>query len=351
MLVDRILRFVADESADDFESLAREAFAFQLDAIPAYRRYCSERGVSPAEISSWRDVPAVPTLAFKSLELAVGEPEETFRSSGTTSSTRSVHRHAFPRLYRATIDASFPRYCLPPERQRGQRDAPMLSLIPSRQLAPDSSLSFMVDHALDRFGADDSLYAVSRRGVDMRSLRSWLGARQRDGRPAVLLATALALLQALDGLERLGLRFRLPPGSLLFETGGYKGREISSSPAEIERRVEAALAVPAGRIVREYGMTELTSQLYTDTLAGQPNDLYRPPHWCRVRILDPESLAPAEPGSIGMIAVFDLANLSSAVHLLTEDLGRLEDGGLRLAGRARGAELRGCSLTAEELAG
>ena len=55
----------------------------------------------------------------------------------------------------------------------------------------------------------------------------------------------------------------------------------------------------------------------------------------------------AQPPSV---AIFDLANLSSAVHLLTEDLGRLEDGRLHLEGRAAGAELRGCSLTAEELA-
>jgi hypothetical protein len=35
--------------------------------------------------------------------------------------------------------------------------------------------------------------------------------------------------------------------------------------------------------------------------------------------------------------------------VLTEDLGRLEPGGLRLLGRAPGADLRGCSLTVEEL--
>jgi hypothetical protein len=54
---------------------------------------------------------------------------------------------------------------------------------------------------------------------------------------------------------------------------------------------------------------------------------------------------------IDLIAIFDLANLSSAVHVLTEDLGRVEPGGLRLLGRAPGADLRGCSLTVEEMAG
>jgi hypothetical protein len=147
---------------------------------------------------------------------------------------------------------------------------------------------------------------------------------------------------------------------VLFETGGFKGRTRELSRPELLARVEERLGVPAGRIVREYGMTELTSQLYTDTLAGasEPGgDLFVPPPWVRVRVLDPESLEEAPPGEAGLIAIFDLANLSSAVHLLTEDLGAMEplDGGrpgrlgLCLLGRAAGAELRGCSLTAEEM--
>jgi hypothetical protein len=66
-------------------------------------------------------------------------------------------------------------------------------------------------------------------------------------------------------------------------------------------------------------------------------------------VVDPEGLDEVPPGESGLIAVFDLANLSSSIHLLTEDLGRLEAGGLRLLGRAPGADLRGCSLTVEEL--
>jgi hypothetical protein len=104
-------------------------------------------------------------------------------------------------------------------------------------------------------------------------------------------------------------------------------------------------------VVREYGMTELTSQAYTGALAGGDPDLFLPPHWMRVRILEPASLAEQPASQEGLITIFDLANLSSAVHLVTEDLGRSEGPGFRLTGRAAGAELRGCSLTVEELGG
>ena len=109
--------------------------------------------------------------------------------------------------------------------------------------------------------------------------------------------------------------------------------------------------MPATSVVREYGMTELTSQCYTGSLLGEDPDLFVAPHWVRVRILDPETLAEVPAGTPGLICVFDLANLGSAVHLLTEDLGLAEGEGFRLLGRAAGAELRGCSLVVEELRG
>ncbi|MND07615.1 hypothetical protein D3C83_297030 [compost metagenome] len=68
-----------------------------------------------------------------------------------------------------------------------------------------------------------------------------------------------------------------------------------------------------------------------------------------MRTLDPETLRDSAAGRNGLLAFFDLANLGSALHVLTEDLGRLDGDGFRLDGRAPGADLRGCSLLAEEL--
>ena len=68
-------------------------------------------------------------------------------------------------------------------------------------------------------------------------------------------------------------------------------------------------------------MTELTSQCYTRALFGEDPDLFVAPPWVRVRILDPETLEEAPEGQPGLIAVLDLANVGSALHLLTEDLG------------------------------
>jgi acyl-protein synthetase LuxE len=353
VIEERIARFVAScmgsaaAPAESFEELALAAFAFQFEHIPPYRRLCAGRGASPDAVHDWRRIPPLPVSAFKTLDVSAGPARETFRSSGTTQGqVRSVHRHPFPDLYRAVIDASFPVFCL--SAGTGPR-LPVLSLIPSREQLPDSSLSFMADHVLTRWGSPESATLIGARGVEAARARSWAGSRQREGRPVLVLATALALVQWLDWLDRVDLRFRLPAGSIVFETGGFKGRTAEVIREELLGRLFDRLGVGPEQVVREYGMTELTSQCYTRALQGGDPDLFVAPPWTRVRIFDPETLEEAPPGRTGLISVVDLANVGSAIHLLTEDLGRAEGDGFRLLGRAAGAELRGCSQVVEEL--
>jgi len=69
-------------SDESFNELALELFALQLEHNAAYRTLC---GGSKAP-QSWADIPAVPTAAFKELEMTCIPPAERikeFRSSGT----------------------------------------------------------------------------------------------------------------------------------------------------------------------------------------------------------------------------------------------------------------------------
>lgn len=345
MLYEQVLRFFDDPAAKGFEALALEAFAFQFERIPAYRRLCERRDRRPSSVSSWQEVPPVPAAAFKSLELATGPGGVVFRSSGTTAGEerRSVHRNPYPDLYRASIDHSFPQACLPWGAPRE-----MLSLIPSRQVLEDSSLSFMVDHIFRRWASPNSVYAFGHGGLDAPAARQWCRGRE-NGKPVLILATALALLQWVEELEALGETLSLPRGSLLFETGGFKGRHRATSRQELVEKVRGRLGLSNRQIVREYGMSELSSQFYTRIREGGSGDVFYAPPWTRVRILNPSTLEEAGAGTPGLLAIFDLANLGSAVHILTEDLGLRKEGGFQLLGRASGAQLRGCSLSAEEL--
>jgi hypothetical protein len=52
---------------------------------------------------------------------------------------------------------------------------------------------------------------------------------------------------------------------------------------------------------------------------------------------------------VGLARFVDLANIDSAVAIVTRDLVRLREGGVELVGRAAQAPLRGCSLSIESL--
>lgn len=354
MIVDEIQGFVMAPDRRQFRQLARRAFEFQYEAIEPYRRFCDAQGKQPGKVLDWEEVPAVPATAFKTLRLAAAPPQEIFRSSGTTAGNdrRSVHHHPFPALYRRVIDVSFPGRCLP------KAEPPVLSLIPPRRVLPDSSLSFMADHILARHAGEGSLEVVSERGLDVDAAVDWIGAR--DHQPVLVLTTALAWLELLDHLACRRKRPRLHAKSVVFETGGFKGRKRQVERKDLVAWTTELLQLSPSRMVREYGMTELTSQAYTAVLAGGDPDVFVPPSWMRVRALDPYSLQPLAAGRTGLLSIFDLANIGSALHIITEDLASIvsldndnDPGcqGFRLHGRAGGTELRGCSLSVEELSG
>ena len=49
-----------------FDALARAIFAHQFRFNPVYRQFCLLQGVSaPADVGDWRQIPCVPTGAFK----------------------------------------------------------------------------------------------------------------------------------------------------------------------------------------------------------------------------------------------------------------------------------------------
>ena len=142
------------------------------------------------------------------------------------------------------------------------------------------------------------------------------------------------------------------------QTGGFKGRSREVSVEELREGVSLALQLGPGRVVGEYGMTELTSQLYEGTIresalaARHPDTnpgIYFEPPWLHVTPVDAVSLQPVAEGDVGLARFIDLGNIDSAVSVVTQDLVRRVGGGVQLLGRQAGAEARGCSLAIEAL--
>ena len=334
----------------DFDDLARGILEYQWARNRVFARFCEARGVRPGSWSSWRALPPVPARAFRERGLvSQGPAEAVFRTSGTTGGGAARGEHHVPdlSLYHASLLPNFKAHLLPD----GARLS-MVSLIPSPIEVPDSSLSHMIGVVADRL-VRDARYFVGREGrLDERGLRTALRAAETAGEPLLVVGTAFAFVHLLDALARDGTRFRLPDGSRVMETGGFKGRTRTVPRDELYAAIRARLGIPPGRIVNEYGMTELLSQFYEPVLAGGAR-LHRPPPWVRTRVLDPVTLEPLPPGREGLLCHFDLANLGSVCCVLTEDMGvelpEAGGDGFRVLGRNPGAEPRGCSLAMDDL--
>lgn len=348
-LESRLLDLIRDgQSVDDkaFEELALQVFHFQYRENAFYRKYCTLSGCdSPKE---WQNMPAVPAAAFKRAQIRSFAPDEThhwFCTSGTTEQETGVHYFRTLALYEAAIAPNFRRHLLPDvARMR------MLALTPSPAQAPTSSLVHMMQVVMSEFGTPESAYYMTETGLAHEQLIADLAGAQRAGEPGFLLGTAFALVYLLDELSRRQIVLHLPDGSRIMETGGFKGRTREIARPDLYAMLENSLGIPAGRIVNEYGMTELSSQFYDRTMvAGKPTAVKAVPSWTRVAAVDPASGRILPHGRVGALRIWDLANLGSVSVLQTEDAGICYPEGFEVLGRISSASIRGCSLATEQL--
>ncbi len=359
-----ILSFIHDHAKKNstdsaFQGLALKIFGYQYRRNGLYRRFCRMEKKDPKSVKSWKDIPAMPVMGFKELVLTTFPKERVvkiFKTSGTTfkysramgaSATgasadghRGAHFFDTLKLYEAAIVPAFKKYVLPDVEKIDMR-----FLMASPKEAPESSLSFMMGVVSRCFAKGNRKFyfkkgrlLFSELAEDLRRVRS----------KSMILSTAFALKGFLEHLKQKRIFLKLPAGSRLMETGGFKGRTREISKADLYAECQKRLGIRADSCVSEYGMTELSSQFYSRGLSNS----FQSPAWVRTVVIDPLTGKEALMGKKGLFRHFDLANRGSVLAIQTEDMGRaIQGGNFEFLGRAQGTELRGCSLTYEEFIG
>lgn len=335
------LEHAVDRPIDDgeFEELAVSLWRSQAAALPLLRAPTTGL-VAPTRL--W-DLPTIPTRAFKEWNLCPHPEEEVTRafvSSGTTQASRSVHRHTEQSLavYHLATLQGFRVFF---ESQAPRR---LISLCPPSTQANTSSLAEMFSLWIATFGdhASQSLGALdAEANWQLDPDRLWLALDEAiaSQTPVLLLGAAFHFVWILDALrEPIGL----PTGSILLETGGYKGRSRVLERDRLHRELATAFQLPPSAIVSEYGMSELSSQAYATF--GADGGVFQFPSWVRARAICPETGCPVNDGETGILELVDLANVASSVAIQTQDLARPRSGGFEILGRAPEAESKGCSL-------
>lgn len=322
-----------DLSESEFDILALDLLRQQAATVPPYSRLLRALGIDPARCTSWMDFPALPTSAFRDGPVCGFDPAQAaavFETSGTTGRQTGRHYLASTVFYEASLRTTFGAF-LPPLTQHR-----WVMLVPHSSLRPHSSLAYMLGCLAP---PDASWCCGADYQIDTARFRTAL---RSSSRPVALFGTSFALADAAEAYP-----IRLPEGSIIFDTGGMKGRRRQLERGEFLALLHSAFGLPAASVWNEYGMTEWSSQGY----ACMDDGLHRFPPWLRVRVLDPATGRDCPVGTEGIVHACDLANVGSVAALATRDAARWEASarglGLRLLGRWDGAEPRGCSLPYE----
>ncbi len=332
-----------------FDELARALAVFQATHVAGYGRLCAARAID-VQRAPIEQLPAVPTDAFRLARVAAFGPEHdvrVFRTSGTTQAARGEHAlRTLDTYHAAALGWARETLFFP---WNATRPPLVVAIGPTPGELGDSSLACMMGWFVDELGAPGSCFLspTDPAGVAVR-LRG-LAAREV---PIVVLATAFAYVHLVDELGAEVVR--LPEGSRAMQTGGFKGRSREIPIDALRSMIARAFAISEGAVVGEYGMTELSSQLYAvaDSDESSSRFLYRAPPWMRVSARAPGDLSPLPTGQRGLARFEDLANVDSAWAVQTADeIVVRDDGAIDLLGRAPGAVPRGCSLAIEELLG
>jgi len=325
-----------------WNELAGELFAWQFARVPAYRRLCLAHGVTPENMASWRDIPAVPQQLFKQTLLyahGLASPAAIYVTSGTTTGKPGRQHLLDTDIYRAVSVEGARRAGL------FSREIDLHFLTPSPGEASYSSLSTMFGFWQKAARQTAPRFWISHDHFEFAGLRETLAAQIKARRPVAICGTAFSFVHLIEAWADLA-PLRLPRGSWLLETGGFKGRSREISKAELYLQLARTFTVRDDAIWNEYGMSELSSQAYARGTAG----LHHTPPWARVLVCDPATGREVRVGKRGLVRWIDLANTDSVLALQTLDVAERTPQGFRLIGRLPRTEPRGCSLSADDLA-
>lgn len=401
-----ILAFIQSEEPDPatFDALALRLFAHQFEANPAYQRYCRSRKATPDRVRHWSEIPAVPLTAFKRLTLTTVPEKDAaavFMTSGSTdpaSRGRNHHRHLA--LYDASLLRAFRDQFLPEQSgladdtAAGRDRMRIVVLNAPRGQAPHSSIAHFFSTLVEHRGTPDSLHLVSEDGLDVDAALKAFAHAQETGEPLAVLGTSFSFVHLLDAMADADRTFQLPARSRVLDTGGFKGKSREVTAEDLRQAFRGRLGVPEDHCANYYGMTEISTQYYDRTPLGTgPADRAHAtpasnsdastaattapagdeapgerakivPHWARLVVVDPLTRTPVPHGEPGLLLHLDLANASSCLAVLSDDIGwavgsdptarahtspGLGTADVVLRGRAAGAEARGCSLALDEV--
>ncbi len=342
-LDEEILEFVEKgvDDEDEFNRLALKEFELQFYTVKPYREFCLKKGVTPESVSSWEEMPAVPTLAFKKFVLTTFPPEkavQSYMSSGTTDPLKRSRVYRDARAVRLMTRANeiLTRKFLFPDVEKMK----ILFFAPSPKLVPSMGMAVGLGEVRRIFGNERSKFLISLKGLEVETLLKELRNSEVSGEPVALIGATSAFVYFFNACKKYGIRFRLPEGSRVCDGGGYLGQFGPLTREEFLKLCEEVLGVPSFRCVNVLGMAETSTNYFDNALRNHLLGVVEPrykviPPWTRVKVVDPETLEEVEEGRVGLLRHYDLVNRAMIFAVQTDNVGIRVREGFEILGRWR----------------
>lgn len=319
-----------------FEEKALRIFEHQFENNEVYRRYCQALEVETPQ--SVKDIPLLPIQAFKDAEVGTAMDNSTFniqhstlvfKSSGTSSMQRSIHRVADPAIYDQALSNGFQQFY-------DLENAVIWGYTPGYSENPNSSLIYMIQKLIEQDSTGLSRFLP----LDEPIKKKQVDEVKKSGQQLILFGAAFGLIDMAENSP-----IKLPSNSIIIETGGMKTDRREMNRADMHRALAHAFGLDKSRIHSEYGMCELLSQAY-----ATGGKWFRTVPWMRVSVRNPDDSRQILPSyQEGLIGVIDLANVHSCSFLLTGDKGLMDKKGrFQVLGRWKPIDLRGCNFLVEQ---
>lgn len=359
-LANEVIQFIKTNKQDNenFNKLALKIFKYQYNNSKRYKRFCDSHNKTPSNITSFKQIPPVPASAFKKFKitpLTDNEIGKTYKTSGTTSGiSGEVHldNNAL-KVSKASILTNAKNFLFPDLKENEKIQ--IMLLVPPITLAPNMIMANGMDTIKNKFGNSKSKYYITKEGLDGKAFVKDLKTAEANKTPVALIGGSFGFVNFFDFCLKNRTKFNLTKGSRMMDAGGYKGRSREISSIEYLNELKKYFNISKEYRINLLGMTELNSQFYDNSLKN--NLLNRKattskenPPWTNTEVVSIDTLQPLEaPKTKGLLVHTDLANLTTPIRILAEDVGFRTQTGFIMTRRTKGAELRGCGIKMEEV--
>ncbi|MFZ3170944.1 MAG: hypothetical protein WA118_03045 [Carboxydocellales bacterium] len=324
-----------------FNQLALKEFVYQYHENDVYQTLCQSKGIELGKIVDWRDIPAIPTEAFKQSIIAsfpLSETELSLLTSGTTNPD------ARGKIYRDKTSLELIKKCnymltkefLFPDTERMR----MCLLVPSPKVAPGMPMAYGLELAKNAFGTEQSAYYISPRGLAADDLINTLTEVIAANEPVCLMGATSGFVYFFNICQEKGLKFTLPSGSRVCDGGGYQGTFGECSREQYYALVQDYLAIPQHMCVNTLGMGESGTNYFDNVLRDYSQGIKDTERhkvdlpWTRTIVVGIRTGQRLPKGEIGLIRHIDLTNIATVLAVQTDNLGYETERGFEILGRS-----------------